>query len=67
MDFWQILQHPLFMYVSTAVLDIVTVFVLWKRTGKIIKKPSSNVVNDDLQKLVDYHRKTAEQLEKLEK
>lgn len=66
MDFMAILEHPLFMYLSTAVLDIVTVCVLFKRTGKIIKKPTATVVNEDLHKLVEYHRKTADELEKME-
>lgn len=56
-------------YLITIIVDVFTVFVLWKRTGKVQSKILTNdslvnkdIIQEDLEKLIAYHEKTAQEL-----
>ena len=55
-----ILSTDILLYVGLLVDGVVSIF-LWKKQGK--PKSSGQYVTDDLQALVDYHKKVASKLE----
>lgn len=56
-----VLSTDLFLYIGMIVEGVVSIF-LWKKSGK--PKTTAQVVDKDLNALIDYHEKVANELRK---
>lgn len=63
MDYVQVIMEnfPVLGIVLLGLINMITSILTFRKTGKIVR-PSSDPVEEDLQKLIDYHQKTADDL-----
>lgn len=63
MDYVQIVMEnlPVLGVVLVGLINMITSILTFRKTGKIVRS-SSDPVQEDLQKLIDYHQKTADNL-----